>query len=75
MAPAYEQAAREWEDRVAFAKLNTDDEQAIAQRYDIRSIPTMILFQDGQEVARHSGAMTGSAIDSWLEASLAEPAA
>ena len=75
MAPAFEQAARSMESRVKFAKLNTDEEQQIAQQFDIRSIPTMILFKDGREVTRHSGAMMGSAIESWLEGSLAEPVA
>ena len=71
MAPAYEAAALALEARVRFAKLNTDDEQQIAQRYDIRSIPTMILFRDGAEVARHSGAMMTGDIERWVEASLA----
>ena len=71
MAPAFEKAALAMESRVKFAKLNTDDEQAIAQRYDIRSIPTMILFRDGQEVARHSGAMMAGDIERWVEGQLA----
>ena len=65
MAPAFEKAALAMESRVRFAKLNTDEEQAIAQQFDIRSIPTMILFRDGQEVARHSGALMGDAIERW----------
>jgi thioredoxin 2 len=71
MAPAYEQAALAMESRVRFAKLNTDEEQQIAQRYNIRSIPTMILFRDGQEVARHSGAMMAADIERWVDAQLA----
>ena len=71
MAPGYEQAALSMETRVRFAKLNTDEEQAIAQRYDIRSIPTMILFRDGQEVARHSGAMMAGDIERWVTEHLA----
>jgi thioredoxin 2 len=66
MAPGYEQAALAMESRVKFAKLNTDDEQSIAQQYDIRSIPTMILFRDGQEAARHSGAMMAGDIERWV---------
>ena len=71
MAPGYEQAALSMETRVRFAKLNTDEEQAIAQRFDIRSIPTMILFRDGQEVARHSGAMMAGDIERWVTEQLA----
>jgi thioredoxin 2 len=66
MAPAYEQAALALESRVKFAKLNTDDEQSIARQFDIRSIPTMILFDKGREVARHSGAMMAGDIERWV---------
>ncbi len=51
---------------VRVAKVNTDEEQAIGARYGIRSIPTMILFQAGEEVARHSGAMMASDIVRWV---------
>lgn len=71
MAPAYEAAALAMEARVRFARLNTDDEQQVAQRYDIRSIPTMILFRGGAEVARHSGAMMAGDIERWVDESLA----
>ena len=66
MAPAFEQAARTLEGKVKFAKLNTDDEQQIAQDFGIRSIPTMILFAGGSEAARHSGAMSAGEIEAWL---------
>jgi thioredoxin 2 len=71
MAPAYEAAALAMEARVRFAKLNTDEEQQVAQRFDIRSIPTMILFRDGAEVARHSGALMTEDIERWVDESLA----
>ena len=48
------------------AKLNTEDQQAIAARYAIRSIPTMILFRQGREVARISGAMGAADIVRWV---------
>ncbi len=67
MAPAFEKAALTMESQVKFAKLNTDEEQSIAQQFDIRSIPTMILFRDGQEVARHSGALMGGDIERWVD--------
>jgi thioredoxin 2 len=71
MAPAFEKAALTMESRVKFAKLNTDEEQSIAQQFDIRSIPTMILFRGGQEVARHSGALMGGGIERWVTEQLA----
>jgi thioredoxin 2 len=66
MAPAFEKAALAMESRVKFAKLNTDEEQSVAQQFEIRSIPTLILFHEGQEVARHSGAMMGGDIERWV---------
>jgi len=56
MAPAYEQAAALLEPQVRVAKLNTEDAQAIAARFNIRSIPTLAFFVRGQEVARQAGA-------------------
>lgn len=56
MAPAYEQAAALLEPEVRVAKLNTEEAQAIAARFNIRSIPTLALFVGGQEVARQAGA-------------------
>lgn len=70
MAPAFEAAARSMENRVKFAKLNTDEEQEIAQQFGIRSIPTMILFDAGAELSRHSGAMTAGDIEQWVDSQL-----
>jgi thioredoxin 2 len=67
MAPAFEAAARRLEPGLRFAKLNTEDQPAIATRFNIRSIPTMIVFRSGWEVARHSGAMDVTAINNWLK--------
>ncbi|ABD05159.1 thioredoxin [Rhodopseudomonas palustris HaA2] len=66
MAPAYEIAARELEPRVRLIKLNSDNEQQIAAKLGISGIPTMILFADGRERARTSGAMPASAIVRWV---------
>jgi thioredoxin 2 len=66
MAPAYEAAAIELEPHVRLIKLNSDNEQAVAARLGIRSIPTMILFNGGREIARTSGAMTAGQIVRWI---------
>ena len=71
MAPAFEQAAAELEPRVRLAKLNTDEAQATAAQYNIRSIPTMALFRDGREVARQAGAMSAADIVRWVRANSA----
>jgi len=71
MAPAYEQAAGLLEPQVRVAKLNTEDEQAIAARFHIRSIPTLALFVNGQEVARQAGAFrTAADIADWTRSHL-----
>lgn len=66
MAPAYEEAARELEPDVVLIKLNSDNEPAISAGLAIRSIPTMILFHGGSEVARTSGAMSARQIVRWV---------
>jgi thioredoxin 2 len=60
MAPQFARAAQELEPSVRLGKVDTDAVPALSTRYGIRSIPTLILFRDGKEVARHSGAI-GSA--------------
>ena len=57
MAPVFERAAAEYGDRLRFAKVETDAEQELAARYQIRSIPTLILFRGGREIDRVSGAL------------------
>ncbi|PUE50785.1 thiol reductase thioredoxin [Limnohabitans sp. 2KL-1] len=71
MAPAYEQAAGLLEPQVRVAKLNTEDAQAIAARFNIRSIPTLALFVGGKEVARQAGAFrTAQDIADWTRSHL-----
>jgi thioredoxin 2 len=70
MAPAYEAAARQLEPQVRLVKLNSDAEQAAASRLGIRGIPTMILFHEGREVARTSGAMSAAQIVQWVRGHL-----
>lgn len=67
MAPEFEKAAKLLEPTVRFAKINTEEVQALSQRFNIRSIPTMALFKGGREVARQSGAMGAQAIASWVK--------
>jgi thioredoxin 2 len=68
MAPAFERVAAETEPAARFAKLNTDEAQDIGARYGIRSIPTLMVFKDGKEVARQAGAMDATTLRRWLEA-------
>lgn len=71
MAPAFEEAAQRMEPGARFAKLNTDEAQEIAGRYGIRSIPTLIVFKGGREIARQPGAMGAEALVRWVSGALA----
>ena len=71
MAPVLDGLARELEPRLRVAKLDTDAVPEVAGRYGIRSIPTLILFKGGREVARTSGAMPAGQLRAWLEPNLA----
>lgn len=65
MAPAFEAAAAQLEPLVRLGKLDTEAEQAIAGRHDIRSIPTLAMVSKGKEIARQSGAIPVSGIVGW----------
>lgn len=73
MAPAYEQATIELEPGVRVAKVNTEQAQGLAARYQIRSIPTLALFSGGREIARQAGAMGKADIVRWTQAQLSQP--
>ncbi|MEO9129877.1 MAG: thioredoxin TrxC [Sphingomonas sp.] len=72
MSPRFEQAAALLEPRVRMAKIDIDAESAIAERYGIRSIPSMIMIHKGREIARTTGAMQTADIVKWIEQALAK---
>jgi thioredoxin 1 len=57
MRPVLEQLSKDWKDRARVVKINTDEQPELSQRFGIRSIPTLILFDKGGEVHRVGGAM------------------
>ena len=63
-------AARALEPQVRLAKLDTEAHPQVAAPYNIRSIPTMVLFKGGREVARISGALGAADIERWVRAAL-----
>lgn len=69
-APVFADAARQWEPRVRFAKVDTDAQPALAQRYGIRSIPTLMLFRGGREIARQAGALPPASLRQFIENAL-----
>ncbi len=70
MAPYFASAAARIEPRVRFAKVDTEALPQVAQRYNIRGIPTLILLRGGREISRKSGVMDASAIERWIESEL-----
>ncbi len=66
MAPVFTQVAAEFATRFLFVKVNTEAEQALAQQFGIRSIPTLALFRNGAEVDRVAGAMDAGNLKNWL---------
>ncbi len=70
MAPVFEQVTNSLEPKARFAKLNTENAQNIAAQYSIRSIPTLIIFKQGQEVARQAGAMDQSSLIQFVQSYL-----
>jgi thioredoxin 2 len=67
MAPAFAQAAQRLEPHVRLAKLDTEAYPHVAAPYHIRSIPTMVIFRGGNEVARISGALPAGEIVRWVQ--------
>ena len=66
MAPAFEQAAAAFPLKARFAKVNTEEQQQLAGRFGIRSIPTLIAFKGGREVDRVSGALSADQLKQWV---------
>jgi thioredoxin 2 len=73
MAPVLERTAQARAATLQVGKVNTDEQPELAGRFNIRSIPTLILFRGGQEVARQSGAVDSSTLARWLDVALAGP--
>ncbi|MFP5440134.1 MAG: thioredoxin TrxC [Gammaproteobacteria bacterium] len=65
-APVFERAAAKMEPRLRLAKVDTETMPELAQRFGIRSIPTLILFRGGRELARMSGALDAASLEHWV---------
>ena len=70
VAPVLEELADEMSEKVTVAKLNIDDHQELASRFKVQSIPTFILFKDGQPVDRMMGAMPKSAFEKFIDSNV-----
>ncbi|MBI9080901.1 MAG: thiol reductase thioredoxin [Pseudodesulfovibrio sp.] len=70
MGPQFDEAAKSLYPLARLAKIDTTAEQAIASRFNIASVPTMIIFKGGKEIARQSGALLGAEITAWVKKSI-----
>jgi thioredoxin 2 len=66
MAPHLTAGARRFAGQALFVRVELDDESHLAARYEVQSVPTVILFCNGQESDRHSGAMSAGQLERWL---------
>ena len=71
IAPSLEDMAKDMAGKVTVAKVNIDENPSIASKYQIRSIPTLMLFKDGKPVATRMGSMPKQALYQWVEQSIA----
>ena len=70
MAPHFDRVAANLEPEIRLAKLDTESNPHTAGRFHIRSIPTVILFRGGSEVARQSGAMDANMLSNWIRSNI-----
>ncbi|MBC8015892.1 MAG: thioredoxin [Sporomusaceae bacterium] len=70
LSPVIDELAAEMGDKVKFVKVNVDENRAIAQRYSVMSLPTMLLFKDGKQIEKFMGFMPKNTISSKIEALL-----
>jgi thioredoxin 2 len=66
MAPEFERAAAALEPTARLVKLNVDEEPALAERFAVRSIPTIVLAFEGRELARIAGARSAAQLAEWV---------
>lgn len=70
ISPALEEIATEMEGKVKIAKLNVDENPDITIRYGVRSIPTLILFKNGEPTSMQVGAVPKSRLSDWIKAGI-----
>ena len=72
VSPALERLAQEQAGKVKLVKVNVDASPAVAQRFAVQGIPTLLLLKDGEVVARQVGAAPANVLQEWLDQSMAK---
>ncbi len=70
IAPALEEIADEMKDKLKVTKLNIDENPTTPQNYNVRGIPTLLLFKNGQVIAEKIGALPKSSLTQWISESI-----
>ncbi len=70
IAPVLEELAKDFNGRIKIAKMNIDESPMTPGKYNVRSIPTLILFKDGKPVDQQLGAQPKSKLSAWLESKI-----
>lgn len=70
IAPALEEISSEMGDKVKIAKVNIDENPELATQYGVRSIPTLLIFKDGEIVANKIGAAPKSQLSDWISGAI-----
>lgn len=68
LAPLIEDLAKEYEGKIKVGKVNVDEQQELAMKYRVVSIPTLVLFREGQAVNRLVGAVPKGRIEEMINA-------
>jgi thioredoxin 2 len=71
VSPALESLARQFANRIKLVKVNVDDAPALSRRFEVQSIPTLLLMQGSKVISRQIGAVPEAALRQWIEAGLA----
>ncbi|MFB6180971.1 MAG: thioredoxin [Candidatus Nanohalobium sp.] len=66
LAPVFEEVSEEFDD-VKFGKVNMEEQSSLGSRYGVRSLPTLIIIENGEEKARNTGLMTEPGLKNWIE--------
>jgi thioredoxin 1 len=70
IAPALEEIAKELDGKVKIAKLNIDENPRTPSRYNVRAIPTLMIFKDGELAATHTGAQAKGRLTEWITSTI-----
>lgn len=70
LAPVFESLSEDYEGKVKFVKLDVDEAGDVAKDYSVMSIPTLIIFKNGEEVAKNVGAMGAEDLEEWIDSNI-----